>query len=328
MAHAFAGSVFSFAGCRFLLGIGEAGNFPGSVKAISEWFPPKERAIATGIFNLGAGTGGVIAPPLVGWIIIKFGWQAAFVTTGAVGFLWVILWLVFYYEPESHPRLSAEELTYIRQEPFVTKELALEKGAWRDVLSRREIWPIMVARTLTDPVWIFYLFWLPLYLYRVHGFQLKDIAMFGWMPFLAADVGSVLGGLLSAYLIRRGFSVLAGRKLAMAICASLMPMAIWAGMTSHWQIALMCISMATFGHQSWAANFITLPADVFPKRIVASAYGLQAMCGYLASAALNEGIGYCVGTVGYLPIFLTVAFLHWIATAVLALWLKPQTALE
>ena len=323
IGHAFAGSVRSFCVFRVLLGIGEAGNFPGSVKAISEWFPPKERTVATGIFNLGAGTGAVIAPPLVGWIILRWGWQAAFVTTGSIGFVWVVLWLLLYHEPEKHPRLSSAELKHIQQEPIVEMEASSARGAWRETLSRREVWPLMIARALADPVWIFYFLWLPDYLHRARGFELKDIALFAWVPFLAADLGSLLGGLLSAFFVKRGFSVLNARLLAMAICASLMPMAIWAGLTVHWQIALACISIAAFGHQSWAASLITLPADLFPKRIVASAYGIPAMFGYFAGAVFNWNVGYWVDSIGYVPIFMAVAFMHLIATAVLFWGIRP-----
>lgn len=177
IGHAFAGGVRSFCVFRVLLGVGEAGNFPGSVKAISEWFPPKERTIATGIFNLGAGTGAVIAPPLVAWIILQWGWQAAFIVTGASGFIWAILWLVLYHQPEKHPRLSPEELAHIRSNPLA-EEPSTGRGAWRETLRRREVWPIMIARALSDPVWIFYILWLPDYLNRARGFDLKDIALF------------------------------------------------------------------------------------------------------------------------------------------------------
>lgn len=325
MAHAFARGVVSLSIFRLLLGLGEAGNFPGSVKAVSQWFPARERATATGIFNLGAGTGALIAPPLVGWMILSVGWQWTFVATGALGFVWAAAWLYLYREPARNPHLSAEELAYIREGDFSEESAAvLQKGSWKMVLTRREIWPLIIARILSDPVWLFYLFWLPHYFKHTRGFNLVDVALFGWVPFLAADLGSVSGGWLSSFFVRRGLSVLAARKAAMCIFAALMPMAVPAVLATHWQTALLFISVATFGHQAWSASFITLPADLFPKPVVASAYGLAAMCGFFAGAVFTKIVGHLVDSIGYVPVFTTVGLLHLLATAVLVVGLRGR----
>lgn len=332
MAHAFARGVVSLSIFRFLLGMGEAGNFPGSVKTIAEWFPPKERATATGIFNLGAGAGAVLAPPVVGWIILRHGWEWAFLLTGAIGFVWMLGWLYLYREPGKHRHLSPEELNHIRSGQAAAEPAVVDRrGTWREALARRELYPLIVGRVLSDPVWLFYLFWLPHYFKHYRGFDLKAVAMFAWMPYLAADFGSLAGGALSSWFVRRGLPVLSARKAAMCVFAALMPLAIPAVFASSWPAAMFFISIATFGHQSWAASFITLPADLFPKRMVASAYGLSAMCGFLAGAIFTKFVGKMVGSTGYVPVFIAVGCMHVVATVVLVIWIRsprPTPALE
>ncbi len=330
-AHALARGATALAGLRFLLGMGEAANFPASVKAVSEWFPPKERAMATGIFNLGAGTGAVLAPPLVGWLVLKFGWQAAFLVTGIIGFVWAVGWLWLYHPPERHPLLGREELEHISGgEPLLDESSSGRepREGWIEVVSRREVWPLIVGRIMSDPVWLFYLMWLPDYLNRARGFDLGKIALFAWIPYLAADVGSLIGGAISSAFASLGWPALKARKAAMCLCAMLMPMAIPAVRADSPITAMVFISIATFGHQSWSASFITLPADLFPRRIVASAYGLTAMCGFLAGAAFTLYVGRIVDTIGYVPVFTMVGFMHLIGTAVLVVGLRssPQPA--
>lgn len=308
MCHALAGGVLSFAAMRSLLGIGEAGNFPGAAKAVSEWFPAKERAVATGLFNIGAGLGAAIAPPLIGFLIIMFGWQAAFLTTGIIGFAWVAAWLAFYRPPEKHRLLSKQELGYIQTGQ--SQEADAGRGIWREALSRRDLWALAAARFLTDPVWLFFALWLPKYFKTARGFDIKEIALFVWIPFLAADLGSVAGGALSALFIRRGWSVIRSRKAAMCISAALMPMAIPAVFADNWAWALVFMSIPTFAHQSWAASILTLPADLFPKRMVASAYGLTGTLGILGAAAIQVVIGRVVDAGSYVPIFIAAGFMH------------------
>ena len=297
---------------RALLGVGEAGNFPGAAKAVSEWFPAKERAVATGIFNIGAGLGAAVAPPLIGFLIIKFGWQAAFIATGAIGFLWIAMWLAFYRTPEEHPWISPEELRYIREGQAKTSE-AEEKvtaSPWREALASRDLWALIAARFLTDPVWLFFALWLPKYFKTARGFDIKEIALFVWIPFLAADIGSVVGGAVSGYFIKRGWPVLKARKTAMLLSAALMPMSIPAVMVGSWQWALVFLCLPTFAHQSWAASLLTLPSDLFPRRMVATAYGLTGTLGILGAAVLQIVIGRVVDVSSYTPIFIAAGFMH------------------
>ncbi|MCL6518325.1 MAG: MFS transporter [Armatimonadetes bacterium] len=318
IAHAFAGSVSSFAFLRALLGIGEAGNFPGAAKAVAEWFPPKERAVATGIFNLGAGLGAAIAPPLIGTLIIAFGWRAAFIATGLIGFVWLFFWLLLYQQPEKNRFLTKEELAYIRSGQAEEKvEDVVQRGIWKEVLSRRELWALIAARTLTDPVWLFFTMWLPKYFKAERGFDIKQIAMFVWIPFFAADVGSIVGGGISAYFIKRGWPVLTARKVALLLSAALMPMVIPAVFVESWKWALLFVSIPPFAHQSWAASVLTLPGDLFPKRMVASAYGISGTLGILAGGVVMILVGKIVDFGSYMPIFIAAGFMHLIAAAII-----------
>jgi ACS family hexuronate transporter-like MFS transporter len=325
MAHAFATGVKSFSAFRFLLGIGEAGNFPGAIKTVSEWFPPKERAVATGIFNIGAGGGAVVAPPLVAWLILRHGWQAAFVVTGATGFLWVLAWILLYDRPDRHRWLTSEESEYIRRGQESAGQAANSgSGTWRETLSRSELWVLMLGRFISDPAWWFYLIWLPNYLSDVRHFSLVDIAMWAWVPYLGADCGSLLGGLLSAFLIRRGLSVLMARKVAMCICAAMMPVAIPAVHANSPYVALLFITIATTAHQAWAASLLTLPADLFPKKAVGSAYGFTGMCGVLGAIAFTFLVGRVVHHFGYTPVFMIVGFLHPMAAILIMLLVRAR----
>ena len=216
IGHTLATGVKSFASLRFLLGVGESGNYPGAIKAVSEWFPARERALATGLFNIGSGTGALIAAPIVGGIILAWGWQAAFLLTGVLGLLWVIAWLILYHPLEQHPRLRPEE----RAQILAGQERELgraERVPLRMILAHKEIWALMLCKFLSDPVWYFYLFWVPKYLKTEHGFDLKSIALFAWVPYVFADFGCVLGGVVSSGLSRLGLPVLRVRKLAMCM---------------------------------------------------------------------------------------------------------------
>ena len=228
MGHAFARGLGSLSVFRFLLGLGEAGNWPGAAKVTAEWFPVRERAFAMAIFNSGAALGSIIAPPLIIWLQLTYGWQSTFIITGTLGFFWLALWLICYQPPSKHRWLTEAESELIRdgQTADVEKESALGLKAsprWRDLLRYRQVWAIVLARLLVDPVWWLYITWLPLFLYKVHGFDLKRIGLFAWVPFVAADAGSLLGGFTSGYLIRRGWSVNRARKatIGFAHCSCL-----------------------------------------------------------------------------------------------------------
>jgi ACS family hexuronate transporter-like MFS transporter len=325
MLHALASGRWSFASLRFLLGVGEAANFPGAIKSVSEWFPARERALATGILNVGAGAGAVIAPFLVAWIIFAWNWQAAFIFTGALGFVWVAFWIWLYRRPEEHPMLHADELAMIRagQDTEFLEEPRNRRAVFMELVRHKELWGLMLARFISDPGWYFYLFWLPPYLKTARGFDLGQIAMFAWMPFLAADVGSVAGGFLSSWLSRRNMSVVTARKIAMCICAAMMPVAIPAVRADSAATALFFVCIAAFGHQCWAASLLTLPADLFPKRMVGTAYGMAGMCGILGAALFTPFVGHTLSYLGYVTIFTIVGFLHPTAALLTVVLVRP-----
>lgn len=331
IGHAFAGGVRSFAAMRFLLGVGESGNFPAAIKTVGEWFPAKERALATGILNVGTGVGAMLAPPLVGVIIYYFGWRAAFIATGSIGIVWLIPWLILGRRPENHPYITPEELAYIHagqteQAPEPTEGPA--RGVWREALGTREMWALMAARLLSDPVWLFFSFWIPKYFKAERGFDLKSIALFAWMPFLASDFGSIAGGWFSSFFIRRGWPVIRARKLALCCSASLMPVTILSAYVESWQMAILCLSVAAFGHQSWSASTLTLPADLFPRRMVASCYGLAAMMGVMGGAVSQWYVGSLIEHVGYKPVFTIAGCLHPLGALAVVLFVKTAWSAE
>jgi MFS transporter, ACS family, hexuronate transporter len=326
MLTAFAGSVRSFCICRFLLGIGESGNFPASIKTISEWFPARERALATGVFNMGAGFGAIIAPPLIGVLIMYHGWQAGFIVTGAVGFVWVIAWLLLYRTPESHSRLSPAELAIIREARPDDAILTQDSGTRNLVLASPQLWGCIIAKFLTDPVWWFYIFWLPDYLKNVRNFSLAQIAMFAWLPFLTSDFGSVFGGAVSTFFIRRGWPTLKARKLAMCICASLMPVALLAVRAQSAAVAMAYICVATLGHQAWSASLLTLPADLFPRKQVGTAFGFTGAAGSFGGFLFAGAIGVVLDKVGYVPVFTMVGFMHITAALIVLMLVRSKTS--
>ncbi len=317
MLHAAARSAFHLGLCRFLLALGQAGNWPGGVKAVAEWFPPRERAFAVGLFNSGSCLGAVIAPPLVIWIALGWGWPAAFLLTGVLGFFWLAAWLTFYRLPDRHPWISAEELERIRTPS--TPQPQRKPPRWLRLLRLREVWGLVLARSLADPVWWFYVFWLPEYLKRERDFSLAMIGYFAWIPFLTAALGNFAGGALSGYLIRRGCQTLPARKTVMFASASVMLVGIPAVLTPDPVAALALISLATFAYSSWAANILTLPSDLFPADTVASVSGLSGTGAGLGGMAFMLLVGWVLDRYGYVPVF-TVAALMPLAAASLILW--------
>ena len=295
---------------RFLLGAGEAGNFPAAIKTVAEWFPKKERAFATGIFNAGTNVGAMIAPPIVYFLVQWSGWQGAFVFTGLIGAAWIFLWLAFYYRPAEHPRLSKEEYNHIHSDPE-EKVTGTEQGIpFSEIIRHRQAWGFILAKSLTDPIWWFYLFWLPGYLSRDKGFTLATLAALLWIPYLWADFGSVGGGWLSSFLIKKGWSVDRSRKTALLAAALCMPVAILALITRN-NILVMClIGVACAGHQAWSANLFTLTSDTFPKRAVGSVVGLGQTGGATAGFIFTNIIGNVVDTVGYTPLFIIAGCFH------------------
>lgn len=288
MAHALARTVAGFSAARALLGLGESGNFPGAVKTVAEWFPKSERALATGIFNAGTNVGAVVAPLVVPWIALTWGWRWAFIVTGAIGFLWLAFWLPLYRAPERHPSVSAAELAHIRSGP---PEPA---GAipWRRLLRYRQTWAFVVGKSMTDPVWLFYLFWLPKFLDANWGIRLSGLAAPLVAIYLVADVGSVGGGWLSSALIRRGWTVNRARKTAMLTAALLIVPTMFAPAAGSMWFAVAIVSVAAAAHQWWSANLFTTVSDMFPRQAVGSVTRIGGFGGAISAMLFQRATGY------------------------------------
>jgi len=319
-AHAFARGLASLSCLRFILGIGEAGNWPGAARVIAEWFPPRERAIGMGIFNSGVCIGSILAPPLIVWLQLTFGWRTTFLFTGSLGFIWLALWLLFYESPERHRAITPAEYALIKQDvPAGSYE---QQVAWLDLLWFRQTWAIVLARFLTDPVWWLYVTWLPLYLYNARGFDLKKIGMFAWLPFLTADAGSLLGGWLSGHLISRGFSTDRARKIVF------MTAGIPAAFSANAFVALGFISVVTFGFQAWINNVQTLPSDFFPQQAVAAVAGLGGVGAGAGSILYVLATGWVIDHFSYTPILFIASLLPLLGTAILFAFTGPIRAIN
>lgn len=308
MAHALARGLSSLSFFRFVLGVGEAGNWPGAAKAVAEWFPVRERAMGMAIFNSGAAMGSVFAPPIIIWLQITYGWKATFVITGAIGFVWLIGWLMFYRHPDEHHWLTAEELAHIRKGQAATDSSESKTSApgWSQLLRYKQVWAVVVARLLVDPVWWLFIFWLPEYLNKARGFSLKEIGMFAWAPYACASAGSLFGGWLSGALIKRGWSVNRARKTVIAFSALLMPAGIVAVRTENPYVALALIGLVLFGFQVWINNVQTLPSDFFATNAVASVAGLGGTGAGIGSMIFTLSTGWIVDHFSYTPV-LTIA---------------------
>ncbi len=311
MGHALARGVWSFAAARFLLGAGEAGNFPASIKGVAEWFPKRERALATGIFNAGTNVGAVAAYPIVGWLLLKWGWQAAFIGTGALGLVSLLLWLALYHLPREHRWITPSEREYIESSAREPSEGSRQAMSWRQILGHRQAWGFALAKFMTDPIWWFYIFWLPKYLIEARHFSIARLEILGTIPFLAAVVGSVAGGWLSGFLLGRGWTPNAARKTAMAVCAFSMPAGILAVLSSSPWVALGLISLATSAHQGWSANVYTMASDLFAKRDVASVVGLGGAAGAVGGMIIAPAAGYVLQYLhSYVPLFVVAGVMH------------------
>jgi ACS family hexuronate transporter-like MFS transporter len=320
MAHAFARGLASLSIFRFVLGLGEAGNWPGAAKTVAEWFPIRERAFGMAIFNSGAAVGSVIAPPLIVWLSLSYGWQTTFIVTGSLGFAWLLLWLPFYQTPDRHKWLSDEERKLIREgqrtEGTEPAELA-QAPKWRELLRYRQVWAIVLARFLTDPIWWLYITWLPKYLADARGFSLVKIGLFAWVPYLAADAGSLSGGWLSGYLISRGWSVDRARKVVILMAALLMPAGIFAAFANDAMVALVLIGVVLFGFQVWINNVQTLPSDFFSDKAVASVAGLGGTGAGIGSMIFIFSTGWVVDHFSYVPVLVVAGLLAPFGTLVL-----------
>lgn len=313
-------SVIGFIIARFALGIGEAGNFPASIKTVAEWFPKKERALATGIFNSGTNVGALATPLLVPLIVIYWGWYEAFIITGALGFIWLVFWLVIYKKPEEDPKLSKEELAYIQSDP----PESTARIPWARLFPHRQTWAFAIGKFLTDPIWWVYLFWLPDFLNKQHGLELKNFGLPLAIIYIIADVGSIGGGWISGALIKRGWSINAGRKIAMLICALAVVPIIFAATTSNLWVAVILIGIAAAAHQGWSANIFTTASDMFPKQAVGSVVGIGGMAGAIGGMFIAKLVAYILDTTGsYVPIFAIAASAYLVALLIIHL-LAPR----
>lgn len=310
LATGFVRSTFQLGVCRFLLGLGEAGNYTAAPKAVSEWFLPKDRGLAVGIYTAGAMVGATISPPLISWLGSAFGWRMAFIATGALGLLWLLPWLWLYREPWRHPRITPEEAAQAPPRPESSVDDASGWQLWKEALSTRAAWLLMCARLLTDPVWYFYLFWFPKYLMDARGLTLAGVGKVAWVVYLAADLGSVLGGAMSGRLIRRGAAPVAARLRVMQAAAMVAPLGALVALKPPLEIALLLGAVVSFCHLTWQVTLTALAVDVVPPRIVATVFGLIAAGSGLGGLLSTDGVGRLVSAYSYAPVFALMALLH------------------
>ena len=302
-AHAIAKSVTGFGIARFALGIGESGNFPAAIKTVAEWFPKKERAFATGIFNAGSNVGAILAPLVVPWLALKWGWQSAFIITGLAGLVWLFFWIPIYRRPAEHPKLSAEELAYIESDPPDTAV----NVPWAKLLMFRQTWAFAVVKFLTDAIWWFYLFWFPLFMNDRFKVDLKGIGIPMITVYLLADVGSVAGGWLSSFLLGKGWTANGARKTAMLICAFfILPVAVAPHVQGEW-VAVILIGIAAAAHQGFSANIFTTSSDMFPRKAVGSVVGIGGFAGAMGGFIMNLGAGWLKENTGNYEIMFAIA---------------------
>ncbi|NUO63046.1 MAG: MFS transporter [Gemmatimonadaceae bacterium] len=324
IGHAFARTATGFSIARAMLGLGESANFPASIKTIAEWFPKRERALATGIFNAGTNVGAIVTPLVVPYIALHWGWRAAFVATGALGFLWLFAWLAMYRQPEVHPAVTPAELALIRSDPADPPE----RMSWWSLLGYRQLWAVAVGKFMADPVWWFYLYWLPKFLDARYGIKLGQIALPLIAIYLLADVGSVGGGWLSSAFLARGWSVNRARKTAMlAMAIAIVPTMLAPRAASVWT-AVAVVSLAAAAHQGWSANVYTLASDMFPRRAVGSVIGIGGFAGAMGGVLFQRATGRVLQANGndYAPIFVVCALAYvtaWLIIHLLAPRLAP-----
>lgn len=322
MGHALVTTVIGFAIVRIVLGLGEAGNFPAAVKTVAEWFPRRERALAVGIFNAGTNVGAIVAAILVPIITVTMGWQATFALTGALSGVWVIVWLYWYRAPEQQPAVSATELAYIRSDPVEPPV----QVPWLRLLRHRQAWAFVAAKFMTDPIWWFFLFWLPKFLHAEYGLSLLSLGPPLIVIFLMADVGSVAGGWIAGRFVKRGWTANRARKGAMAICAVAVVPIVFAAHATHLWVAVALIGLATAAHQGWSANVFTLPSDMFPRQAVASVVGIGGFAGAIGGMLIATFTGFVLQTTGsYVPMFMMAGSAYLLALLVVHLLVPRLT---
>ena len=317
MGHSLITGFYSFAALSFVLGFGEAGNWPGAAKMVAEWFPARERALGMAIFNSGAALGSVIAPPLIIGLQLVVGWRVTFLAAGSLGFVWLAIWLLTYWPPEKHPRISREELALIQEgRPAKTAAATISVGR---LLRIRQVWAVILARFIVDPIWWLFVLWLPEYLNKARGLSVKQIGMFAWAPYLAASAGSLFGGWLAGRLIRGGLDVSRARKTVIGIAACLMPAGLLAARAESAIAALGYIAIVLFGFQMWISNVQTLPSDFFADKTVGSVAGFGGTGAAIGSMTLTLATGWIVTHFSYAPVLMIAGVLAPVGTVVLFL---------
>lgn len=314
IGHALAGSAFGFGVARFFLGFFEAGNFPAAVKTVAEWFPKKERAFATGLFNAGSNAGAILAPLVVPLITDLWGWQEAFILTGTAGFIWLIFWFRYYDTPHNSKYVGRAELDYIQSDPPDTQV----KIPWKMLVKYRGTWAFALGKLLSDPAWWFYIYWIPKFLHEKHGLTINEFAAPLIIIYLMADVGSISGGWLSSFLLKHGWSVNRSRKTAMLVCALCALPIIFASRVSNVWAAVGLLSLATAAHQGWSANLFTTVSDIFPRKAVASVVGMGGTFGAIGGMFIASAAGFILEFTGsYFILFAIAGSLYLLAFLVI-----------
>jgi ACS family hexuronate transporter-like MFS transporter len=322
VAHGGVHSVMQFAVVRFGLGVGESGNFPAGIKAVTEWFPQKERAFAIGLFNAGANVGAIVTPLLVPWITIHYGWRMAFIVTGIFGVLWLAAWLIFYRRPQDHKKVTQAELAYIQQDPADP----VQAIGWRRIITVRETWAYAIGKFCIDPIWWFFLFWLPGYLGDRYGLDLVSFGPPLVAIYVLSDFGSIAGGWMSSRMMRAGMTVNVARKITMLVCAfAVLPIFFAQSIDNLW-VAVLIIGIATAAHQAFSANLYTLPSDLFPRAAVGSVVGIGGTAGAVGGMLMAKYAGYILDSIGsYAPLFAVAGSAYFLALLAVHL-LSPRLA--
>lgn len=317
MLPSLAHSALAFGVALFFIGLGEAANFPACIKTVAEWFPKKERALATGIFNSGANIGNIAVPLLVPVLTLAFGWRMAFVVTGATGLIWLVFWLWLYKKPEDHKWVSSGELAHIQCDPDEEK---IERVPWAKVLPKKETWAFAIGKFLTDPIWWFYLFWLPRYLQNTYHLSLSQSRTPVAVVYAVSCIGSIGGGWISSFFLKQGMGTNAARKITMLICALAVVPVLYAPYAHSLWLVVGLVGVATAAHQGWSANIFTLPSDMFPKAAVGSVVGIGGFTGACGGVLMQLGAGYVVAiTKSYIPLFVVACSAYVLALIIIHL---------
>jgi len=321
MLHGFVSGVLGLGLARFLLGLGEGGGFPGSAKAVSEWFPVKERAFAFGIFNTGSSLGAVIAPPLIAAVIAVFDWRWAFILTGLLGLVWTVVWLAVYSSPAKSRLITEGEKAVVIQALEETPQGPQRPLPWSSLFQYRQVWGLLTIKFLTDAGWFFFIFWLPKYLNDVRGLDIMGIGAYAWIPYAFAGVGSFVSGWFSSYLLKRNVSLDLSRRIPMAVAAFMLPVSLFIANASL-LTAILFFGLAMFGHQSWSTIVQTLAADLFPSKVIGSVSGLMGCVGTYGAMLFSLCIGFVIDSYGYTPAFIISGILHPVSFLISLLLIK------